>query len=185
MKRTQCSIALAFFAFVFAPLLHGQGTVSLARCDSSSITYRITHPLHVVEATSSAAVFRVAVDTAKREIKSVSASVDVMTFDSGNSNRDSHAMEVIDALSFPNATFTSSEISARHDTLQVGGTLVFHGVSKPARLHAVGRWTDRDFAVDGTFALSLTEFSVERPSMLMLPVEDTLRFSFHAAFRIR
>ncbi|HTP12644.1 MAG TPA: YceI family protein, partial [Bacteroidota bacterium] len=39
--------------------------------------------------------------------------VDVTTFDSGNSNRDSHAMEVVDALTYPDVQFTSTSVVQR------------------------------------------------------------------------
>lgn len=185
MKKTFLLPILALIAIPICGSVHAQGTLSNPHCDSSRITYRITHPLHVVEAISQAAVFRLAVDTLTKQIKNVSASVDVMTFDSGNSNRDSHAMETIDALTYPDARFSSTDIVQHNDTLSVGGSLLFHGVTKPVRLNAISRWTARELSVDGTFALSLTAFAVERPSMLMLPVEDTLRFTFHAAFHLK
>jgi hypothetical protein len=36
--------------------------------------------------------------------------------------------------------------------------------------------------VDGSFELSLAAFKIDRPSLLMIPVEDTLSFSFAAVF---
>jgi hypothetical protein len=36
--------------------------------------------------------------------------------------------------------------------------------------------------VDGGFELSLTAFKVERPALLMVPVDDALKFSLKAAF---
>ena len=89
--------------------------------DESSITYRIVHPLHEIEATSNDATYRLEIDPAKKEIVSVSAMVDVMTFDSGNSNRDSHAMEVIDAISYPEVSFVSSSVAEVGDSRQSDG----------------------------------------------------------------
>jgi polyisoprenoid-binding protein YceI len=121
-------------------------------------------------------------DPASRQIKSVSGQVDVTTFDSGNSNRDSHAMEVIDALTYPQVTFSSTSIEAAGDSLRVSGTLTFHGVSKPIVVAAATRWEQNRLEVEGAFTLSLTEFKIERPSLLMIPVDDTLKFSLKALF---
>ncbi|HTY59051.1 MAG TPA: YceI family protein, partial [Bacteroidota bacterium] len=64
--------------------------------DESSMTYRMVHPLHKIEATSKDVNYDLEADPGTKELKKVSGQVDVTTFDSGNSNRDSHAMEVID-----------------------------------------------------------------------------------------
>ena len=151
----------------------------------SWITYRITHPLHEIEATSKDVVYHVEIDAAKKEVLSVSADVDVTTFDSGNSNRDSHAMEVIDAIDYPEVNFASSSIVQAGDTLKIAGTLTFHGVTHEVVLAAIPRWTPERLEVSGHFELSLTAFKIERPSLLMIPVEDALRFTFAVAFALQ
>ncbi len=152
--------------------------------DESSITYRIVHPLHEIEATSKDATYQLEVDPVKKAIVRVSATVDVTTFDSGNSNRDSHAMEVIDAISYPEVSFVSSSITEAGDSLKVEGKLTFHGVTKDIVAMATSQWTADKIEVRGSFVLSLTEFNIERPSLLMIPVEDALRFTFAAAWKL-
>lgn len=152
--------------------------------DESSITYRIVHPLHEIEATSKDATYQLEIDPVKKEIVSVSATVDVTTFDSGNSNRDSHAMEVIDAISYPEVSFVSSSVTEVGDSLRVMGKLTFHGVTKDIVAMAAAAWSADKVEVRGNFALSLTEFKIERPSLLMIPVEDALRFTFAAAWKL-
>ncbi len=78
----------------------------------SSITYQLTHPLHEIEAVSNEAYCDVYVDPTARQIKHVFVKVAVNTFNSGNSSRDSHAMEVIEAISFPESKFTSSYLKS-------------------------------------------------------------------------
>ena len=152
--------------------------------DESSITYRIVHPLHEIEATSKDATYQLEVDPAKKEIVSVSATVDVTTFDSGNSNRDSHAMEVIDAISYPEVSFVSSSVTETGDSLKVTGKLTFHGVTRDIVAMAASKWSVDKIEVRGSFVLSLTDFKIERPSLLMIPVEDALRFTFAAAWKL-
>jgi polyisoprenoid-binding protein YceI len=91
-------------------------------------------------------------------------------------------MEVVDALTYPDAKFTSTAINQRNDSLSVTGNLLFHGVTKEIQLDAISHWLNQNLTVDGNFNVSLTAFQIERPSMLMLPVNDTLRFIFHADF---
>jgi polyisoprenoid-binding protein YceI len=152
--------------------------------EESSITYRLDHTLHHIEATSKDGWFRLEIDPEKREIKSVSAEVDVMTFDSGNSNRDSHAMEVIESIKYPDVTFTSTAITRNADSIFVSGKITFHGVTQDILMRGVASWAQNKLKVEGGFELSLTAFKVERPSLLMVSVADALRFSLKAAFAI-
>jgi polyisoprenoid-binding protein YceI len=152
--------------------------------DESSITYWIDHPLHHIEATSKDGWFRVEIDPVKKEIKSVTAQVDVMTFDSGNSNRDSHAMEVIESIKYPDVTFASTAVTQSADSILVSGKITFHGITRDILMRGVATWTQNKVNVQGSFELSLTAFKIERPSLLLVPVDDALRFSLKAGFAI-
>ncbi len=150
--------------------------------EESSITYRIDHMLHHIEATSKDGWFRVEIDPAKKEIKSVSAQVDVMTFDSGNSNRDSHAMEVVESIKYPDVTFTSTGVTQNADSVNVSGKLTFHGVTKDILVKGTAKWSQNKLEMQGGFEISMTAFKVDRPSLLMVPVDDAIRFSLKVAF---
>lgn len=151
----------------------------------SWITYHLTHPLHEVEATSKVPLFHAEIDPQNREIKGADAQVDVTSFDSGNSNRDSHAMEVIDALDYPAVTFTSTKIVQFGDSLSISGVLMFHGISRNIVAAALSKWSANKLEVLGSFDLSLTEFKIQRPTLLLIPVNDRLRFKFDAVFALQ
>jgi polyisoprenoid-binding protein YceI len=150
--------------------------------NESSITYKLTHPLHEIEATSKESTCRLNVDITSKQIKGALVSVDVMTFNSGNSNRDSHAMEVIDAISFPNSRFVSSNIVQKGDSVKAYGKLTFHGITKDITLSAAVKWEQNKLLINGWFNISLTEFKIERPSLLLIPCNDILKFTFTQAF---
>ena len=150
--------------------------------EQSSIEYRLVHPLHKIEATSKDVDCRLDADVATKSIKKVIVVVDVTTFNSGNSNRDSHAMEVIDAISYPEARFVSTSIAQEGDSVTVHGDLSFHGVTHEVILKGVTQWSANDLLVQGSLETSLALFNIERPSLLMIPVGDELSFSFVAAF---
>jgi polyisoprenoid-binding protein YceI len=153
--------------------------------DESSVTYRLVHPLHEIEAVSKDVEYFVRIDPENKKIDTVSARVDVTTFDSGNSNRDSHAMEVIDAISFPDASFSSTAITQTGDSLSVAGRLTFHGITKDVVAAGSATWSQDKLNVRASFGVSLTEFQIDRPSLLMIPVNDTLTFSLVAAFGLK
>jgi polyisoprenoid-binding protein YceI len=148
------------------------------------MTYRLVHPLHKIESTSKNVVYDLVADVAAKEIRSVTGVVDVTTFDSGNSNRDSHAMEVIDAISYPEARFTSTAIIKNGDSLSVTGKLTFHGVTREVSASVFPKWSQKKLEVLGKFDISLTAYGIERPSLLLIPVEDTLSFSFTSVFAL-
>lgn len=152
--------------------------------NQSTITYRLEHPLHHIEAVSKDGWFRVEVDAAKQEVQRVWAQVDVMTFDSGNSNRDSHAMEVVESIKYPDVTFVSTAVAQSGDSIKVAGKLTFHGVTNDIVMSGVTKWSEGRLVVQGGFDLSLTAFKVQRPALLMIPVDDTLRFALTAGFAL-
>ena len=183
MKRKINLILIVLF--VLSSILSAQTKNIQAVKKESSITYQLTHPLHEIESTSKETYCAIDVDLKSREIKKVSVQVDVTTFNSGNSNRDSHAMEVIDALSFPEATFVSTSIVPKGNSLIVGGKLTFHGVTNDVTATAIPEWGNDKLVVHATMPISLTAFKVERPSLLFIPVHDTLRFTLTAAFPLK
>ncbi len=148
----------------------------------SSITYTIVHPLHTFDAVSKSADGRLQFDTTSKEVTGVEAAVDVTSFDSGNSNRDSHAMEVVDALTYPDARFSSTSVVQSGDSITVTGSLLLHGVTKEIVMPGHLEWTSDRLHVQAHFAVSMTEFGIDRPSLLMMPVQDTIRFSINAVF---
>ncbi len=151
--------------------------------DGSTITYHMSHPLHEFDAVSKDATYQVSLDPQAKELKSVAAQVDVTTFDSGNSNRDSHAMEVIDAISYPQVTFTSTSIRQSGDSAWVSGKLTFHGVTQDIVIPTALTWSQNRLDVRGAFQITQTEFKIERPSLLMIPVADEITFNVVTAFR--
>ena len=159
-------------------------TVSSIKGESSA-TYLLVHLMHEVEATSKEIVYTASLNPSAKIIQTVTATVDVTSFDSGNSNRDSHAMEVVDAMSFPEVTFTSTSIVPQKNSLTVSGTLTFHGVTNDVTATAIPEWGSDKLIVHAAMPISLTAFKVERPSLLFVPVHDTLNFTLTATFSLK
>jgi polyisoprenoid-binding protein YceI len=187
MKNKKILILTAIFMaiFILQTLTPAQTKQFQAVKQESFITYQLTHPLHEVESTSKDANCTIEMDPGSKQVKKVSVRVDVTTFNSGNSNRDSHAMEVIDALSFPEAIFNSSSISQKGDSLKVYGKLTFHGITKDITINAKPNWSGDKLIVNGNFEISLTAFNVERPSLLLIPVKDALKFTLTQVFNLK
>jgi polyisoprenoid-binding protein YceI len=178
------SLLFLFSVLAFLYTAHAQTKKIQANKNESTITYQLTHPLHEIESTSKNVNCWVDLDPVKKEISHVFVQVDVTTFNSGNSNRDSHAMEVIDAISYPYVKFNSSSVTNGANSIKVTGKLFFHGVTKDLTFDAVPKWEGNKLTVTGKFQISLTEYKVERPSLLLVPVNDELKFSFNQVFNL-
>jgi polyisoprenoid-binding protein YceI len=94
-------------------------------------------------------------------------------------------MEVIDAITYPDASFASTHVSQQGDTVAVAGTLTFHGVTKEIISTGTGKWSDGRLVVLENFNISMTSYGIDRPSLLMIPVQDTIRFTLQATFRVQ
>jgi polyisoprenoid-binding protein YceI len=147
----------------------------------SRLTYSLSHPLHKVEAVCKEFLCEVEINDAK-EIQSVKVSADVMNFDSGNSNRDSHAMEVIDAFTYPEVSFVSDTITTHSNELSVTGKLTFHGVTKPISFSAKAQSQNGRTTVEGKITVKLEDFKVERPKLALIPTDEFLYLSFVVVF---
>ncbi len=150
----------------------------------SKIIYELRHPAHNVRAVSEDLQVKIEYDAAKNSIINVIAQVRVTTFNSGNSNRDSHAMELIESHKFPRAFFKSTKIVEFADSLVCYGDLTFHGVTKNITIKAQKQLSGNVLYIKGYFAISLDEFKVERPKLLFVPSEEYLRFEFFVSFVI-
>ncbi len=182
MKRF--SYLAACILFVSVAAVNGQTRTCIADKSASFIRYHMNHLLHAFDANSSDAYCAVEIDPGAKSIRHVYVQVDVTTFNSGNSNRDSHAMEVIDALSYPDARFESTGMTPDHDTLRVEGRMTFHGITRPLTINVLPRWDGNILTVQGAFKLSLTDYKVERPSLLGLKVDDDIKFTLLEKFKL-
>ena len=149
----------------------------------STVTYSAKHPLHKWDGVSHDVSSAVLYNDDTKALESVAVSIKVSSFDSDNSNRDSHAMEVLEGLKYPNVTFVSSDVKANADgTLTATGNLTFHGITKPTTLRATRKDAGGKMTIVGEFPISLTEFNVERPSLLGLKTNDEMTLAFNVVF---
>lgn len=147
----------------------------------SSLTYVLVHPMHTVKGVNKD--FDCIVDLSADTVTSViRVSADVLKFDSGNSNRDSHAMEAVQSRKYPKVVFASDSIKPDGDGYAVSGKLTFHGVTRPVSFHVTPKVTSERIGISGAFDVKLSDFKVERPSLMFVPTKDklTLRFDLFA-----
>lgn len=151
----------------------------------STVTYAAQHPLHKWEGVSHDVNCALIYNDESKAPESVAVSIKVASFDSKNNNRDSHALEVLEGLKYPNVTFVSSDLKANEDgSITVRGKLTFHGVTKPVAVQATRKDTGGKMTITGEFPVSMTEYNIERPSLMGLKTEDQMTLRFNVIFPI-
>jgi len=170
-------------AMVAAVLMVGAAVPAAASADArwsgkGQVEYVLEHKFHHVVGTSTEPEVRLAVDDAGLKVMARAA---VSSFKSGNGNRDAHALEVLDAAHFPLVVvkgvapgFKLPETPGTiHVPLQVEVEL--HGVTVTHPVDVALHVRDAGHA-DATFEFpeSLTAHHIERPSLMMIQVDDAL-----------
>lgn len=150
----------------------------------STATYTMKHPMHTWDGVSRDVNGALIYNADTKQIENVAIVVKVASFDTKNANRDSHAIEVLDGIKYPTVSFTAQDIRSNPDgTLAIVGKLTFHGVTRPLTIQATRQETTDGFRVEGTFPISLTDYQIEKPSLMMVPVEDVMTMKFNLAFK--
>lgn len=153
-----------------------------AKKEESSISYTMKHPLH--EWTGTSKELNCVMETSdKGEVLKVAAVVKLASFDSKNSNRDSHMIEVADGLTYPNISFASTSIaSAGAGRYKVYGKINFHGVEKPMELLITEEKKENKRIFTGSFQILLEDFKVERPTLMLVKTENAVIINLKAVF---
>ena len=151
--------------------------------EESFLTYSMNHPLHAWTGTSKEVNSILLTDDASTTIYQVAVSAKVSTFDSKNANRDSHMMEVTEALKYPNVTFVSTEVTLEGDDFKAAGTLTFHGIAQPVSLQGKLTREGTKLTFSGEFKLKMTAFKIDPPSLMGISTDDEFKLEFKAVYQ--
>ena len=106
----------------------------------------------------------------------------VSDFKSGNSSLDSNSLRVLDALQFPNVIFKSSVVNQEDEKIIFEGVMNFHGIEKDFTISAEVTNLNEVTQLSGKFIVSLSDFLVERPSLLTRKINDKINLEFELFF---
>lgn len=151
----------------------------------SKVIYAMKHPMHEWEGVSKDVNAVIVYNKSAKTVDQVVVSLKVDSFDSGNSNRDSHALEVLEGLKFPKVTFVSTKIRPNGNTLVIDGNLTFHGVSKPITISVNRNETANKITFDGKLDVLLSDYKVDRPSLFGVKTEDFINLKFNLSFNTK
>jgi len=161
-------------AFLLVALPTFAGTDSQWVLEQVTLTYHVSHPLHQTEGVSRSARGKGVCHAGQCDFL---IAVPVKSFDSGDSNRDLHMLQVTRGAEFPMVTVrtrlpesaaTSATINADLEIQFAGQTAQYKQV--PLKLVTQGGATH----ITGTIPATLSDFKIDPPSLLTMPVKNEI-----------
>lgn len=150
---------------------------------SSTLTYHISHPLHQSEGVTHEARGK---GTCQAGQCSFLIAAPVKSFVSGDSNRDLHMLQVTRGAQFPlvtaRVTLPESAIGSAsfHCDVEIefaGQKATFRDVAFQAAKNG------KEFRITGTIPATLSDFKIEPPSLLSIPVKNEMPVRFDLTWR--
>lgn len=163
---------LALFILAAAPNLFAADHAWVLK--QSTLTYHVSHPLHQSEGISHAARGKGVCHEGQCDFL---IAVPVKSFDSGDSNRDLHMIQVTRGAEFPmvsvrtrlpEAASTETSIKLDIEVQFAGQTAQFKQV--PFEVATEGS----EKRIAGTIPATLTDFKIDPPSLLTMPVKNEI-----------
>ena len=102
----------------------------------------------------------------------------VADFKSGNSSLDSNSYRVLEALKYPNIIFKSISIKSQNGLSNIQGLIEFHGIEKNIDVNVELTKMDNTTQINGEFTLNLSDFSIDRPSLLLRKIDNEIKIEF-------
>jgi len=154
----------------------------------STLTYAIVHKLHKVDGSSKQVEGKAAL-TGEGKVQ-VMVRAPASSFQSGDSSRDEHMAEVLEASKYSHVTFkgvgqlTPPATFPATTEVQLQGQLDFHGRKRAESVLVKVEWASATEArATGSFNVSLDAYEVERPSLLFMKIDDACAIGVDLALK--
>ena len=175
-------VALAAICMLVANDTQAQSKKLSADKNKTTVVYAATHPMHDWEGTNHKISSAIMYDPQTKVVSSVAVLMSVANFDSQNANRDSHMIEVLEGIKYPNISFSSSSVKMNGEKITVTGTLSFHGVPKVITFEGLQKTEGSNLVVTGTFDVKMTDYKIEAPTLMGIATDDLIKISFTAYY---
>lgn len=149
----------------------------------STLTWHVTHPMHEVAGTSHDAKGK---GTCANGECNFLIAVPVNTFNSGDSNRDLHTLQVVRGAEFPMVIVRTSlpqsemaapTISADLEVQLAGQTAHYSHVQLHRTQHG------QDVEIKATIPATCSDFKIDRPSFLTVPIHNEIPVDVDVTWR--
>jgi len=142
--------------------------------EQSSLTYHMSHPMHEVNGVSHAAKGKGVCHAGQCDFL---IAAPVKSFDSGDSNRDLHMMEATRGAQFPMAIVRTRfpEATTTDTTIYVDLEVQFAGQTAQYKHVPFQRVSQGNkVQISGTVPATCSDFKIDRPSFLTVPIKNEI-----------
>lgn len=142
--------------------------------DQSKLTYHVSHPLHQTDGVSHAARGKGVCHDGQCDFL---IAVPVKSFDSGDSNRDLHMLQVTKGAEFPMVTVRTRlpESDSKATTIHADLEIQFAGQTAHYRQVMLQLTTqEKEIKVAGSIPATLSDFKIDPPTLLTMPVKNEI-----------
>ena len=163
-----------FTAFLLLGLPIFAQTDSQWVLEQSTLTYHVSHPLHQTEGVSHAAKGKGVCHAGQCDFL---IAVPVKSFDSGDSNRDLHMLQVTRGGQFPMVSVRTRlpEDASASATIHADLEIQFAGqTAKYSQIPFEQVTQGSETRISGTIPATLTDFKIDPPSLLSMPVKNEI-----------
>lgn len=156
------------------------------------MAYTGSHPLHDWTGVSNDISGTIELDPEDPAGASIALRVPIESFDSGNSNRDSNMLEVVEVFLWPEVIFISDDIEVEewNDTEDgiegiwtVTGILSFHGEEKRISTEVALSLVRDVIQAAAAFEIELDAFEIDRPKLMLTRIRNELQVEANLVFR--
>jgi hypothetical protein len=151
--------------------------------DQSTISYHISHPLHQTTGVSHAARGKGVCHEAQCDFL---IAAPVKSFDSGDSNRDLHMLQATRGAEFPMVTVRTrlAETELSSATIHADLEIQLAGQTAHYKNVAFQRTSQgNELKITGTIAATLSDFKIDPPSLLTVPVKNEMLVQVEMTWR--
>lgn len=142
--------------------------------EQSTLTYHVSHPLHQTEGVSHAAKGKGICHDGQCEFL---VAVPVKSFDSGDSNRDLHMLQVTRGAEFPLVIVRTSLPESSSNSPTVNADLEIQFAGQTARYQHVAFKLENHgntIHMAGTIPATLADFKIDPPTLLTMPIKNDI-----------
>jgi hypothetical protein len=164
-------ILTAFLLLAFPAFGGSDSQWVLEQC---TLTYHVSHPLHQSEGVSHAARGKGVCHAGQCDFL---IAVTVKSFDSGDSNRDLHMLQVARGAQFPMVTVRTRlpEVASTSATIRADLEIQFAGQTAQYKQVPFEKVTQgNETRISGTIPATLSDFKIDPPSLLAMPVKNEI-----------
>ena len=179
-RRLRYAVAIPFL--LLALRLFAQPDVQWV-LEKSTLTYHVSHPMHESEGISHAARGKAACQAGQCDVL---IAAPVKSFDSGDSNRDLHMLQVTRGAEFPliSVRLRVPESAVGSSTIDCDLEVEFAGQTAHYKAVPFHQMTEGIYRrISGTVPAKLSDFKIPPPSLLAIPVKDEMPVKVETTWR--